>query len=113
MRLPKEFVLIPLVFLLAACASTFYNLQRIDPGMAPAEVEAIMGGSHDTKILPKEGSVYTLYRYKDRLCNPNLSFWDTCDFFVIFKNGRVIEAGMKQGGNYSRYMPSLSLFQQP
>jgi len=113
MRLPKEFILIPLIFLLVACASTFYNLQRVERGMTPGEVEAIMGKSHSAKTLEKEGSVYTLYRYEDRLCNPNLSFWDTCDFLVIFKSGRVIETGVKEGKSYSPHMPSLSLFQQP
>ena len=113
MRLPKEFVLIPLVFLLVACASAFYNLQRVDRGMTPGEVEAIMGRGHGTKTVEKEGSAYTLYRYENRLCNPNLSFWDTCDFLVIFKNGRVIETGVKEGKSYSPHLASLSLFQQP
>ena len=36
---------------------------------------------------------------ENRLCNPNLSFWDKCDFFVIFENGRVIETGLKEGQN--------------
>jgi hypothetical protein len=113
MRLPKEFILIPLIFLLVACASTFYDLQRVERGMTPGEVKAIMGNRHSAKTLDKEGSVYTLYRYENRLCNPNLSFWDTCDFLVIFKNGRVIETGVKEGRSYSPGMPSLSLFQQP
>jgi hypothetical protein len=113
MRLPKEFILIPLIFLLAACASTSYNLQRVERGMTPGEVEAIMGKSHSAKALGKEGSVYTLYRYEDRLCNPSLSFRDTCDFLVIFKSGRVIETVVKEGKSYSPHMPSLSLFQQP
>jgi hypothetical protein len=113
MRLPKEFILIPLIFLLVACASTFYNLQRVERGMTPGEVEAIMGKNHSAKTLDKEGSVYTLYRYEGHLCNPNLSLWDTCDFLVIFRSGRVIETGVKKGKSYSPHMPSLSLFQQP
>ena len=113
MRLPKVFILIPLIFLLAACASTFYNLKRVERGMTPSEVEAIMGSGYNSKTVFKEEAVYTLYRYEGRLCNPNLSFWDTCDFLVIFKNGRVIETGLTRGDNSSPRMPSLSLFQQP
>jgi hypothetical protein len=113
MRLPKEVLLIPLVFLLVACASTFENLKRVEQGMTSREVEAVMGSRHGAKTVEKGGSVYTLYRYENRLCNPNLSFWDKCDFLVIFKNGGVIETGMKEGKSYSPHMALLSLFQQP
>ena len=113
MRLPKELMLVPLVFLLVACASTFYNLQRVERGMTPREVRAIMGRGQTTKTVQREGSAYTLYRYSNRRCNPNLSFWDTCDFLVILKDGRVIETGVKEGKSYSPGLASLSVFQQP
>ncbi len=112
-HLPKEFILIPLIFLLVACASTFFNLKKVERGMTSGEVEAIMGSYHGAKTIEKEGFVYTLYRYEDHLCNPNLSFWDRCDFLVVFKNGKVIETGVKQGGSYSPNLAHLSLFQQP
>ncbi len=113
MRLPKAFILIPLVFLLVACASAFFNLKRVERGMTSGEVESIMGSRHSTKTVEKEGSAYTLYRYENRRCNPNLSFWDECDFLVIFKDGKVIETGVRQGGSYSLNLAHLSLFQQP
>ncbi len=113
MHLHREFILIPLIFLLVACASTFFNLKRVERGMTSGEVEAIMGKKHDIKTVDREGSVYTLYRNENRLCNPNLSFWDRCDFLVILKNGKVIETGVKEGGGYSPNMALLPLFQQP
>ncbi len=61
----------------------------------------------------RDGSIYTLNRYENRLCNPNLSFWDNCDFLVIFKNGKVAETGVKEGRNLSPNMELLSLFQGP
>ena len=63
MRLPKELILVPVVFLLVACASTFKNLQRVERGMTPGEVEAIMGKNYVARTVKKEGSAYTLYRY--------------------------------------------------
>jgi hypothetical protein len=113
MRLPKEFILIPLIFLLVACASAFFDLKRVERGMTYKEVEAIMGSDQTAKTVEKEGSLYTLYRYENCLCNPSLSFWDKCDFLVIFKNGKVIETGVQQGNSYSPNLAYLSLFQQP
>jgi hypothetical protein len=106
-------MLIPLIFLLVACASTFNNLKRVEPGMTLGQVEAIVGYSHSSKMVQNDGSAYTLYRYENCLCNPNLSMWARCDFLVIFKNGKVVETGVKEGESYSPQMKSLSLFQQP
>jgi hypothetical protein len=112
-RLLKECILIPLIFVLVACASAFNDLKRVEPGITFAEVEAVMGHRDVSKSVRSEGSLYELYRYENRLCSPNLSFWDRCDFLVIFRNGKVAETGVKEGRSYSPDMAFLSLFQAP
>ena len=80
--------------------------------MMPSEVNAIMGVPGSAKTVRRDGSK-TLYRYANLLCNPNLSAYDRCDFFVVFKNGKVLKTGVKQGNSYSPNMEILSLFENP
>ncbi len=81
--------------------------------MTFTEVESAMGYSDSVKTAWKDKSIYTLYRYDNRLCNPNLSAWDRCDFLVIFKNGKVVQSGVKEDASYSPHLTLLSLFRDP
>jgi len=40
------------------------------------------------------------------------TFYETCDFFVVFENGRVLEKIVKNGDSYSPRMDILYLFER-
>jgi outer membrane protein assembly factor BamE (lipoprotein component of BamABCDE complex) len=111
MSLLKSVIPIVLILAFGACASTQSKLKRVDSGMSFKEVEHIMGRPGATQTVRKDGAVYALYRYDHRRCNPNLSYYERCDFFVIFKNGQVIDTVTKNGQSYSPHTEALYLFQ--
>jgi hypothetical protein len=95
--------LLIIIFLITACASGVQKLRRIDPGMTPQEVDVIMGPRDGFKVVEKEDNNFLLYRYINHLCNGHVSIREKCDFFVVFKNNKVIETGVKdvRGGDSS------------
>jgi len=100
-----------LMLLLIGCASGTQVMQKIDPGMSPQEVEELMGRRDSFKTVEKDGSMYTLYQYTNRYCNANQSLWDKCDFFIIFKNNKVIETGVASVRSHNPNMHFMYLFQ--
>jgi hypothetical protein len=82
------------VVFLVGCVSGTQRLGRIAPGMAPAQVDSIMGRRDAFQSVQHGESVYLLYRYINRFCNINTSA-DKCDFYVIFKDGLVVETGVR------------------
>jgi len=108
----KALIAILLILPLAGCASTFSKLKRVEAGMTFPQVEAVMGEPDRSQSVKKQSSLYVLYRYDRRLCNPDLSFYETCDFFVVFENGRVLEKIVKHGDSYSPRMDILYLFER-
>jgi outer membrane protein assembly factor BamE (lipoprotein component of BamABCDE complex) len=111
MSLLKAVIAILLILPLCACASTQSKLKRIETGMDFKQVEDIVGRPDATQTARKDDTVYALYRYNRRTCNPNLSFYETCDFLVIFKNGKVIDTITKNGQSFSPHTDALYLFQ--
>jgi outer membrane protein assembly factor BamE (lipoprotein component of BamABCDE complex) len=112
MSMLKAVIPIVLILALAACASsTQSKLKRVESGMGFKEVRHIMGRPDATQTVRKDGSVYVLYRYDHRRCNPNLSYYERCDFSVIFKNEKVIDTITKNGQSYSPHTEALYLFQ--
>lgn len=69
-------IFLAVVILLTGCASGVQQLRKVDPGMTVDQVEDAMGR-------------------RDGFCNAHVSLYEKCDFFVIFKDGKVIETGAK------------------
>lgn len=91
-------IIILLIMLLGGCASGFEKLRNVNSGMTPNEVDQIMGNSDDFSTIEKNGDTFTLYKYTNRFCNSHIDIKDKCDYFVVFKNDKVIETGLKNVG---------------
>ncbi len=102
------------VFMLViiGCASGTQLLRQINPGMSPAQVEELMGRRDGFSFAERDGHKYTLYQYVNRYCNANVSLYDKCDFFVIFRDDQVIETGVKDVRSASPNMQFLYIFKQ-
>jgi len=111
MSLRRAVIAILLILALSACSSTQSKLKRVDTGMGFREVGHIMGRPNSSQTVKKDNAAYVLYRYDHRRCNPDLSFYERCDFFVIFKNGKVVDTITKNGQDYSPHTDALYLFQ--
>lgn len=96
--------------LLQACASGTQKLEKINPGMSFVEVQEIMGRRDSFKTTETDGATFTLYQYTNNLCNGHVSIYDKCDFFVIFKNGAVVETGVKDIRNHAPNMTYMYMF---
>ena len=99
-----------LLILFQGCASGVQKLRHIEPGMSPGEVEEIMGERDGFKTSDKDGESYTLYQYTNQLCNGHVSLMEKCDFFVIFKNNKVIEVGTKDVRSNAPNMAYMYIF---
>jgi hypothetical protein len=84
--------------LLGGCASGVQLMRKINFGMTPNEVDRIMGNRDDFNTIEKNGDTFTLYKYTNRFCNSHVDVKEKCDFFVVFKNDKVIETGVKNVG---------------
>ena len=102
-----------LALLLSACASGTQVLRQVDPGISSAQVEEIMGRRDGFSSAERDGHRYTLYQYINRYCNWNQSMWDKCDFFIILKDDRVIETGVKDIRSANPNMQFMYIFRQP
>lgn len=106
----KYIILAAFIALISGCASGVQKLRKIDPGMSSAEVNEIMGQRDGFKTAEKGGISYVLYEYTNQLCNGHISFYEKCDFFVVFKDGKVIETGTKNVRANAPQMTYISIF---
>lgn len=107
----KKLVLVVVFISLAGCASGVQKLRNIDPGMTSRDVDSAMGRRDSFKSVMKDGSEYTLYQYTNQYCNAHVSMLEKCDFFVIFKDGKVVETGVKNVRSNNPNMMFIYLFQ--
>ena len=75
------------------------------------EVDQIMEERDSFRTTEKDGDTYTLYQYTNQFCNAHVSMYDKCDFFVIFKNGKLVETGVKDVRSNMPQMQFIHLFQ--
>ena len=106
----KNMFLIFLLFLAVGCASGVQKMRKIDPGMTPAEIDKIMGRRDSFRSVEHEGSIYTLYQYTNQYCNAHVSLYEKCDFFIVFKDGKVIETGVRDVRSQMPNMQFMYLF---
>jgi hypothetical protein len=95
---------------LCGCASGVQKMRKMDPGMSTSEVDQIMGRRDSFKTVENHGNTYTLYQYTNQYCNAHVSLYEKCDFFVIFKDGKVIETGVRNVRSQMPNMQFLYLF---
>lgn len=107
----RKLVLIIIFVFLVGCASGVQKMRNIDPGMTLQEVNTVMGRRDSFKSAEKDGSIYTLYQYTNQYCNAHVSLWEKCDFFIIFRDEKVIETGVKNVRSNNPNMTFLYLFQ--
>lgn len=98
------------ILLAAGCASGVQKMRKIDPGMNFSEVDAVMGRRDSFRSAESDGSTYTLYQYTNQFCNAHVSIYEKCDFFVIFRDGKVIETGVKDVRDQKPNMQFIHLF---
>ena len=108
-----KIIFLILIFSFIGCASGTQMLRKIDPGMSPQQVNEIMGRRDGFSTVEKDGHTYTLYQYTNRYCNAHVSLYEKCDFFVIFRDGRVIETGTRNVRSNYPNMQFLYIFKQP
>lgn len=104
-------IMILISFFIASCASGVQKMRKLNPGMSMTEVDQIMEERDSFRTTEKDGDTYTLYQYTNQFCNAHVSMYDKCDFFVIFKNGKVIETGVKDVRSNMPQMQFIHLFQ--
>ena len=94
-----------------SCASGVQKMRKLNPGMSPSEVDIIMEERDSFSTVEKDGDVYTLYQYTNQFCNAHVSLNEKCDFFVILKNNKLIETGVKNVRSNMPQMQFIHLFQ--
>lgn len=90
----RMLVLFNCFLILSACASGVQKMRKINPGMSPEQVTDIMDERDGFSTVEKDGSTYTLFKYTNQFCNAHVNFHEKCDFFIIFKNNKVVETGV-------------------
>ena len=105
-----KLLIISFILILTSCASGVQKLRKINPGMSAPQVDMIMGQRDGFKTSEKDGDSYLMYSYINHLCNGHVSIYEKCDFFVIFKNNKVIETGTKDVRNNAPNMHYFYLF---
>ena len=106
----KLIFLVMTLALLISCASGVQKMRKLDPGMSPADVDKIMGRRDSFRSVEHNSDTYTLYQYTNQLCNAHVSYLEKCDFFVIFKNDKVVETGVRNVRSQMPNMQFLYLF---
>ena len=102
------FLLVSILF--TRCASGLQKMQKLEPGMDMTEVDQIMGRHDSFRSVEHEGNTYNLYQYTNRYCNAYVNLYEKCDSFVIFRNGKVIETGLRNVRSQMPNMQFLYLF---
>ncbi len=110
MNIIKKSILLFISLFLISCASGVQNLRKIEPGMTSSEVESLMGRRDGFSSAQHEGDTYVLHKYINRLCNAHVSIYDKCDFYIIYRNGFVIETGVSNVRSTPPNMAFLYLF---
>lgn len=110
MRFFRFLPLVIAVVILSGCASGVQKLRKIDPGMSLVDVEAIMGRRDSFATAEHEGRQFILHKYTNRLCNAHMSLYEKCDFYVVFRDGAVIETGVSSVRSNPPSMQFLYLF---
>lgn len=82
----RKSILILLVSILAGCA-TGESISRLGPGMNRAQVDAVMGSPDGYQ--QRDG--YEILKYSNRLMSG--WSWDRSDYFILMKDGQVVEYG--------------------
>lgn len=85
----RIFILGLVAILMAGCV-TGQSVRQLSPGMSRAEVVAIMGAPDG---IQASGNVEVL-KYANRLMSG--FSWDTTDYFITLREGRVVEYGNGQ-----------------
>jgi hypothetical protein len=98
------------IILFSACASGVQILRKIDPGMTPAEVENLLGRRDSFSSTNREGHIFVLHKYTNRLCNAHVSLNEKCDFFIVYRDGIVVETGVSGVRTNPSNMQFLYLF---
>lgn len=106
----KLLSLILLAMLLTGCASGVQKMRKLDPGMSADQVDEIMGRRDSFRTTEYNGDSYTLYQYTNQFCNAHVTLNEKCDFFVILKNGKVVETGVRNVRSQMPNMQFLYLF---
>ena len=97
--------------MIASCASGVQKMRKIDPGMSVSEINNIMGRRDSFRSVDVDGSTFTLFQYTNQFCNAHVTLHEKCDFFVIFKEGKVVETGVKNVRDKTPTMQYIHLFQ--
>lgn len=106
----KTVTLLSCLFILTACASGVQKMRKINPGMSPEQVSEIMEERDGFSTVEKDGSTYTLFKYTNQFCNAHVNLHEKCDFFVIFKDNKVIETGVSNVRANAPNMQFLYMF---
>ncbi len=104
-------IIVLILFLIASCASGVQKMRKLNPGMSMTEVDKIMERRDSFKTAEKGEDAFTLYQYTNQFCNAHVSLYDKCDFFVIFKNDKVIETGVRNVRSTMPQMQYIHIFQ--
>jgi hypothetical protein len=82
------FILLATGLLFSGCGMS-YQMRRLDTGMTKNEVLSILGKPDGKKV---EGE-YEVLEYNNRCMNPMTDLRTRADYYVILKNGIVVEYG--------------------
>jgi hypothetical protein len=110
MRLFRPLTLTIAMVIFAGCASGVQKLRKIDPGMSIADVEAIMGRRDSFAMAEHDSRQFILHKYTNRLCNAHVSLYEKCDFYIVFRDGAVVETGVSSVRSNPPSMQFLYLF---
>lgn len=98
------------VLVLSGCASGLQRLRKVDPGMNAKDVEIVMGKRDSFSSAESGGHNYTLHKYTNRLCNGHVSLSEKCDFYIVYRDGEVIETGVSDIRELPSNMQFMYLF---
>jgi hypothetical protein len=106
----KSLTILLISILLTSCASGVQKMRKLNPGMTTTEVDEIMGPRDSFRTVENNGDEYTLYQYTNQFCNAHVDMRDKCDFFVILKNGKLVETGVRDVRSQMPNMQFIYLF---
>lgn len=90
----KILSILSILLLALSCSSAKDMMKKVRPGMSPEQVEKALGPTEGFKSKEVGEDQFLMYTYNSIYCNPNASY-DMCDFYILFKNNKVIETDMK------------------
>lgn len=85
-----------ITLVLGGCATTNNDRRaQVQPGMTQESVDRIMGPRDSFSSNSKDGATFTVFQYLNRTCNANVSLTIRCDYFIVFRDGKVVETGVR------------------